>query len=387
MAVPIRKSSPHIFPVLIAMANWSDQSGYFPHNVPSASAGDEEKEERIVRRSEVIAMERNVPFRRSSAGNTGKPVIVQDKVKRKRRPPKVPWKKPPDMPKRPLSAYNLFFAHERERLIAEAAAGMNDAPRGSVASALNDDSDRERDSTPKARRIHAKSSGIGFANLAKTIGNNWRSLEPGTRAIFERQAVGEKERYTKEISRWRAKQPKGKPGNEDLDKKLKATPTAPRRRQSSPPDHRAEPAPDTAPRSAGRRASEPLPGAAVSFAFEHATSPGGSDSSSWIEPMDGGSLASLDDDWEDSLDGEESQREWPTPRRTYSDSMLQIRPDFYDVRPCEELVAENVSGREGQTFREETKDCASESALRDLKESLDDDLIGFITTLGKTNDE
>ena len=367
------------------MANLSDQSGCFPHNDPSTSAGGAEKEERNDRRSETIAMERKRPFRPSSTGNTGKPMIVQDKVKRKRRPPKVPWKKPPDMPRRPLSAYNLFFKHERERLVAEVAAGMINSPQGSVASSNNDDNDRKRDSTPKARRLHTKASGIGFANLAKTIGNKWRSLEPGTRAIFERQAIEEKERYSKEIDRWRSKQPKEKAGDEHQNNNSTTISTSPRRRQSSPPDRRAQTAPDFTPRSSSRRASEPLPGAAVSFAFQNATSPGGSDSSSWIEPFDGGSLASLDDDRDAWFHRVGSLREWASPRRTYSDSMLQIRPDFFHVRPCEELMADNISGQVGQTFREETSVFSSESALRDLKDSLDDDLIDFITTLGKTN--
>lgn len=371
------------------MANRPFQSGGFLENTPSAHVASDGNEERIVRRSEMIANERRIPSRCSSVGTTGKPLVVQESIKRRRRPPKVPWKKPPDMPKRPLSAYNLFFAHERERLLSEAASSVAESQavskRRSAGSSGNDDSDRERDSTPKARRIHTKSSGIGFANLAKTIGKNWRSIEPETRAFFELQAKGEKERYHSEITLWKAKQPRVKPKTDDQDKKQKAMPRPPKRRKSSPPDHRVQPAPGSPPRSAGRRASEPLPSPAFGFAFEIATSPGGSDSSDWIEPMDGGSLGSLDDDWEDSLDLEASEgRERPPPRRTYSDSMLHIRPDFYDVRPCEELVTENVQV-DGSVYGEETKDRASESALRALKESLDDDLIDFITKLGRAD--
>jgi HMG (high mobility group) box len=113
-------------------------------------------------------------------------------VKRKRRSPEKPWKKPKDMPKRPLSAYNLFFRDERERLLnpdgkvaADGAAGAAAAVRG---------------------KKQKKTSGIGFANLAKTIAAKWKLLEDDVKAPYEKIAAGEKTRYDEAVAAWRVKQ-------------------------------------------------------------------------------------------------------------------------------------------------------------------------------------
>lgn len=122
-----------------------------------------------------------------------KPRDMADEVarkKRKRKPPAVPWKKPKDMPRRPLSAYNIFFKQQRELMIAEAA--------GRAGGAAGSDS--------RSKKRSSKSVGIGFANLARTIAANWKDLPDATRAPFEARAALEKERYNEEMLVWRAKQ-------------------------------------------------------------------------------------------------------------------------------------------------------------------------------------
>lgn len=92
--------------------------------------------------------------------------------KRKRKSPAVPWKKPKGMPKRPLSAYNIFFKAEREKMI-------------------------------RVRSKGANGPGIGFANLAKTIACKWKDLDEESRSPFEALAAQEKEKYDKSVAVWR----------------------------------------------------------------------------------------------------------------------------------------------------------------------------------------
>jgi hypothetical protein len=123
-------------------------------------------------------------------------------VKRKRKSPEKPWKKPKSMPKRPLSAYNLFFKDERERLLS---AGLGAKQESSGTDVLVDESES---SGKKSKQ--KKVSGIGFANLAKTIAAKWKELDAGIKAPYERIAAEEKKQYDDAVAIWREKQAKEK---------------------------------------------------------------------------------------------------------------------------------------------------------------------------------
>ncbi|KAI2511323.1 high mobility group [Fragilaria crotonensis] len=109
------------------------------------------------------------------------------------------WKKPKDKPKRPLSAYNLFFQHERERLL-----HGDDEPAPAVSHAASQAADEIL--PPEAgRRVDGR---IGFAALAKEVASKWRLLEPHQKESFEKEAEKEKERYKLELSVWKRNQAK-----------------------------------------------------------------------------------------------------------------------------------------------------------------------------------
>ena len=135
------------------------------------------------------------------------------KPKHNRRSPKVPWKKPKDMPRHPLLVYNLFFQRERERLVRNSGkmADSND-PTSPIAARVtysdcvrnhkNGMKGKVKDSEEGKGHAHLKSSGIGFANLAKTIASEWKQIDPNDRAEFEVLAATEKDRYNKEMAVW-----------------------------------------------------------------------------------------------------------------------------------------------------------------------------------------
>ncbi|CAJ1937622.1 unnamed protein product [Cylindrotheca closterium] len=110
---------------------------------------------------------------------------VQKKKRKPRKPPAVAWKKPKGMPKRPLSAYNLFFKVQREAIMS---ARANDKSEAAL------------------KRSKKETVGIGFANLARTIGDKWQSLDDADKSEYMEQAAKEKARYKQEMVVWRKKQ-------------------------------------------------------------------------------------------------------------------------------------------------------------------------------------
>ena len=86
-------------------------------------------------------------------------------------------------PKRPLSAYNLFFQRERELLL----------------EALPSRDGR------KPKRSHGK---INFESLAKTIAAKWKDIAPEEKEEYEKIAAVGREKYVKLAKEWKKQQRK-----------------------------------------------------------------------------------------------------------------------------------------------------------------------------------
>lgn len=171
--------------------------------------------------------ERNNNKESSTAGPDIQLQISSETRKRK--------KKPNGMPKRPLSAYNLFFQAERAKILNGDATpevgngAKGEAPSSSAPECSNEDKllmesfqvlidadtadagpngpnlsekfrtapNNSENSAGKRRRApHGK---IGFSDLGKCIGARWKNLPPDEKKTYQNLAMEESERYRKEI--------------------------------------------------------------------------------------------------------------------------------------------------------------------------------------------
>jgi hypothetical protein len=125
------------------------------------------------------------PWSVTSAGLLGKigPTIADDQNKKK-----AVRRKHKDKPKRPLSAYNIFFKEERQRLLQQLSAN-DDAP---------DDKAKRQKKVP-----HGK---IGFENLAKEIGKRWPELDGIQSQYYKDKAAEDMKRYKEEMDAFQAKE-------------------------------------------------------------------------------------------------------------------------------------------------------------------------------------
>jgi len=164
-------------------------------------------------------------------------------------------KRPADMPRRPLSAYNFFFSEERERVLASLPSpdGKDDPKKKSDSEdkdkGMDKDKDKDTDKSkevkaegvadtpptseegdatadkaPKnlqsnqerllslrlvqhnVRRPHRKTHGkIGFKALAKLIGERWRALTPEKKEPYRKLAETDLARYKEQMEEYNRK--------------------------------------------------------------------------------------------------------------------------------------------------------------------------------------
>jgi hypothetical protein len=98
-----------------------------------------------------------------------------------------------EKPKKPLSAYNLFFQHEREKIITSSPLMTFEESMQRI----------HHSNTRPIKRKHRKSHGkISFGLLARTIADKWKSLDAAGKVTFLEASEDQKASYNSALEEW-----------------------------------------------------------------------------------------------------------------------------------------------------------------------------------------
>ncbi|KAL3939144.1 MAG: hypothetical protein SGARI_001476 [Bacillariaceae sp.] len=103
-------------------------------------------------------------------------------------------------PKRPLSAYNIFFREERQRI-------LDALPQEILKQDAKDESMRTSSGSRRRKQLSAKEilhRKVDFHRLAKMVGRRWRELGPSEMEQYKSIANQDLQRYKKEMHAYKA---------------------------------------------------------------------------------------------------------------------------------------------------------------------------------------
>lgn len=140
----------------------------------------------------------------SNSATTGVGSIRSGHSRRKERPQREKNK-----PKRPLSAYNIFFREERARILKEIpTATTGTTTEGATATSPTTEETPESDTPASSNKKRSRKAGhgkISFENLAKVIGQRWQDLRPDQIVYYKEKASVDLKRYQREMKAYNNK--------------------------------------------------------------------------------------------------------------------------------------------------------------------------------------